>query len=50
MRDLYYGDRRDRVKWGALAHLAERAAKAEHVLVAELQQFWKLLNAGEVGA
>lgn len=147
MRDLYYGDRRDRVKWGALAHLAERhgletiiqvaylrkakgedkvlqtdggpepiaeavwrhfsdlrgvrrlaaplgkrvevvdsafdaserasyieralaqvrtlppprllfldpdtgiepqAAKAEHVLAAELQQFWKLLNAGEV--
>lgn len=25
MRDIYFGDRRDRVKWGALVHIARKA-------------------------
>ena len=34
MQGLWYGDRRDRVKWGALAHLAKRFSLASILQVA----------------
>ncbi len=34
MQGLWYGDRRDRVKWGALAHLADRFCLASILQVA----------------
>lgn len=37
MRDIYFGDRRDRVKWGALVHLAQNAGLRSILQVAYLR-------------
>lgn len=38
MKDLYYGDRRDRVKWGALTFLANRYNVSTILQVAYLRE------------
>ena len=38
MRDIWYGDRRDRVKWGALVHLARSQGLSKIVQVAFYQR------------
>jgi len=52
MRDIWYGDRRDRVKWGALVHLARSQGLSKIVQVAFYQRptddpkFW--MDAGSI--
>ena len=40
MRDIWYGDRRDRVKWGALVHLA-RTQQLSKIIQVALYRTWK---------
>jgi len=40
MQGLWYGDRRDRVKWGALAHLASRFRLVSILQVAYFRDGW----------